>query len=981
MHNAFHQFYRVRVWSARLLVTILFCGFLGIQIQSYAFNGPIQWSSESLNQDSSILGQLPNSREGEFLVVFTDQFDAASATLLFESQGIPLAQRQSTVIQGCMSKSSNACALARQWLDKYNSINGTNWSMLDSFWIVNAVIMRIDREAATALIQKLDVRSIDPVDALPIGYTESLSEPKSKAHAGYNDSDPASDGDGQPEIVNGREPGLTAIQAPLMWARGYTGKNRRAMLMDTGVWPEHPAIRGKFIGQRMGLDQSWYAYDEPVPADKIGNHGTHVIGTVLGLDSANRDTIGVAFGAYFIATDPIVTNLALVRSWTQLMRAYQWALNPDGDTSTHTDIPDVINNSWGRANAGFDSVCQATVVAQALQTVEAAGIANVFSAGNNGPGPLTIGVPAQVIYDSLNVFCVGALDASNVLAGFSSNGPSRCSSDSMIQIKPEVSAPGVNVRSADGPTGYGQKSGTSMASPHVTGAVLLLKEAFPQLSGRQILNALYQTALDLGPFGEDNLYGRGIIRADAAYQFLATLHTPTPPSDHGPDLAILGLDSPVSSGLGLRCASNSPLFSNLKFRIANLGDTVVNGFMLDVYDNQSWHHSVSFGGRTLAPAQISDVTIGSLNRNLFNAQERWMFRISPIRPPGAGMSLQGMEGDTLNNYFFLQFRNIRPANDLITEHFNDSIRLPFVIENHRVADWTIENPDNDDYTSSTLPATWSYFPLPSTPSPFHTTSAGANGIGTGWAAGIKMREYSARLRQKDHLVSPPFFLQGAPAGQHYKLYFDAAYSNRNNAFRDSLIVSFSSDCGYTYQEIYRNGGDSLRSHSGINPADSLAFRRIEVDHPLLQRTTPGSYRLRFTSQNDFGGNLYLTNIGLFRFFAVNLPGADPKNSDQTWSVFPNPSSEQHLNLQIPVTSAMARLHITNHLGQSIWHSAWIGSFDPSDSQLTQTMATFPLDIPELMPGLYLLTLETKSNPTLQRSAKQHQTLRWIKVPR
>ncbi|MFM8786823.1 MAG: S8 family serine peptidase, partial [Bacteroidota bacterium] len=64
----------------------------------------------------------------------------------------------------------------------------------------------------------------------------------------------------------------------------------------------------------------------------------------------------------------------------------------------------MINNSWGRTNAGLDSVCQAVVVAQALLSVEAAGIANVFSAGNSGPGPYTIGVPAQVIYDSLNVF-------------------------------------------------------------------------------------------------------------------------------------------------------------------------------------------------------------------------------------------------------------------------------------------------------------------------------------------------------------------------------------------------------------------------------------------------------------------------------------------------------------------------------------------------------------------------------------------------
>jgi hypothetical protein len=414
----------------------------------------------------------------------------------------------------------------------------------------------------------------------------------------------------------------------------------------------------------------------------------------------------------------------------------------------------------------------------------------------------------------------------------------------------------------------------------------------------------------------------------------------------------------------------------LKFKITNLGDTVANGFMMDVYDNQVWHHSVSFGSRILAPGQIGEVTLGSLNRNFSNAQERWMFRISPMRPLGTGMSLQGLEGDTLNNYFFLQFRNIQPANDLITEHFNDSLRLPFVTENHRVSDWTIENPDNDDYTGSTLPATWSTYPLPSTPSPFHPVSSGANGRGSGWAAGIKMRDYSARLRQKDHLVSPPFFLQGAPAGQRYKLYFDVAYSNRNNAFRDSLIVSFSSDCGYTFQEIYRNGGDSLRSHAGINPADSSAFRRIEVDHPLLQRTTPGSYRLRFTSQNDFGGNLYLTNVGLYRFYG--LPVTDAPPTAQSWYVYPNPSSNTQLNLQIPEHRDRVRLQVVNQLGQMVWYSQWIDKPNP-ESTLAAGL-THQVEIPDLKPGLYLLNLESQGNPLLLKPAIRYQTLRWIKTP-
>ncbi|MFM8513451.1 MAG: T9SS type A sorting domain-containing protein, partial [Bacteroidota bacterium] len=186
----------------------------------------------------------------------------------------------------------------------------------------------------------------------------------------------------------------------------------------------------------------------------------------------------------------------------------------------------------------------------------------------------------------------------------------------------------------------------------------------------------------------------------------------------------------------------------------------------------------------------------------------------------------------------------------------------------------------------------------------------------------------------------------------------------------------SSDCGYTFQEIYRNGGDSLRSHAGINPADSSAFRRIEVDHPLLQRTTPGSYRLRFTSQNDFGGNLYLTNIGLFRFYG--LPVTDAPPIAQSWSVYPNPSSNTHLNLQIPEHRDRIRLQIVNQLGQMVWYSEWIDQ--PNPESTLATGLTHRLEIPDLKPGLYLLNLESQGNPLLLKPAIRYQTLRWIKTP-
>ena len=68
-----------------------------------------------------------------------------------------------------------------------------------------------------------------------------------------------------------------------------------------------------------------------------------------------------------------------------------------------------------------------------------------------------------------------------------------------------------------------------MAAPHVSGAILLLKEAFPYLSGEDLLWALYLSAVDLGPPGEDNTYGMGIIDVHAAFLHLSQNHNPVDP--------------------------------------------------------------------------------------------------------------------------------------------------------------------------------------------------------------------------------------------------------------------------------------------------------------------------------------------------------------------------------------------------------------------------------------------------------------------
>ncbi len=192
--------------------------------------------------------------------------------------------------------------------------------------------------------------------------------------------------------------------------------------------------------------------------------------------------------------------------------------------ATITDMPDAVSNSW--YDPDVTNEC-AGIYKTVLDAVEAAGIAIVFSAGNNGPGASTITKPKNLSTDEVNVFCVANINGASYLGGnmnpisnTSSRGPSLCGGTGSLLFKPEVSAPGTSVRSSVPGGGYGLKSGTSMASPHVAGAIALLREAFPTLTGWEVKMALYNTAIDLGTQGEDNTYGRGLINILAAYNML-----------------------------------------------------------------------------------------------------------------------------------------------------------------------------------------------------------------------------------------------------------------------------------------------------------------------------------------------------------------------------------------------------------------------------------------------------------------------------
>ena len=183
-------------------------------------------------------------------------------------------------------------------------------------------------------------------------------------------------------------------------------------------------------------------------------------------------------------------------------------------------------------------------MSQAVDLAVSQGVVVAIAAGNDGPGMATLSQPG-VARDAITV---GATDDSDTMAGFSSRGPTLD-----LRLKPDVTAPGVSILSADaGGSGYASLQGTSMATPHVAGAAALLLQANPTWDPRTVKAALMGTALVLdGPRLWDQ--GAGRIRPSTA---VTTTLVVTEPSVSLGTVFTTGL---ASSTLTLVNLSGSPI--------------------------------------------------------------------------------------------------------------------------------------------------------------------------------------------------------------------------------------------------------------------------------------------------------------------------------------------------------------------------------------------------------------------------------------
>jgi hypothetical protein len=524
-------------------------------------------------------------------------------------------------------------------------------------------------------------------------------------------------------------------------------------------------------------------------------------------------------------------------------------------------MPNVINNSWGRTFAPDDSVACDGWVNDLFINVEIAGIVSIHSAGNSGPGVSTIGYPSVSNASVVNTFSVGAVNGNTPtfpIASFSSRGPTICGDTGALLIKPEVVAPGVNVRSsireADGSFTFSNFQGTSMAAPHVSGISLLLMEAFPLATATEIKESLYYSAIDLGVPGEDNTYGRGMIDAMAAFRYLAVLYTPSTVPQTGFDIHL--------SSFNIEEYSFQCEIDTIKAYFENT-QSVPNGslqFEYGVVGKAPQYFNKNSG--TFFPNDSISLFIGN--------------QVSPgwnefyVKTASYG---QMADYDSLNNTRYIRFW----VNEVQNLPFNENFDTLSVFEGKMF----VGNPDQA--------FTWDTNRVQG----IHKSSN---------AAMMALNDYTPRISQRDYLQTPNIKLNSPNS---ITLTFDLSYKLKFKGFTDSLLVSVSTDCGDHWDPpVYAKGPEELNSTTKINgspwiPVDSSDWRTEGID--LSAYKNASSIQLKFETVNGNGDNLYLDNINLFD---ENGPVTVADLELVSFYIYPNPNASGELHFSKEISGEM-----------------------------------------------------------------------------
>jgi len=521
---------------------------------------------ESHKIDSTLLAGWTSNADAPapFFVLLKDRAELAAASRIPDR-----AARGKAVVQALQATAAASQAGLRGYLQ-------SQAVPFVPYWVQNVIFVRAGNLGlARALAQRPEVSAIvsEPVFAVP-------------------EARPDKGGGGS---GSGVEWNITKIRADQVWP-ATKGAGIVVASIDTGVRYTHTALVNQYRGNLAGTFSHAGNWKDPTgvcggaPCDNT-DHGTHVTGTMVGDDGVSNQ-IGVAPGAKWIACKGCTNNSACYGS--HLMTCAQWIMDPL-ENGTGNNQPDIVNNSWSgaRGDAWFLDF---------VDNWRAAGILPAFAVGNNGPYCATAASPG----DYPAAFAAGATDQNDVIDSSSGRGPS-----SFAGIKPNVTAPGAWIRSsiATGDTSYATFTGTSMASPHVSGTVALIWAAQPGLRGKVALTEqlLRDEAVGIATVENcggaanqipNNTYGHG--RIDALAAATATVAPNEPP--------VSTITSPAP-GSAYKC----PQGGSVNVIFAGQADDPENG---DITSYISWYdNGAGFGalGGSASKSYVCTSDAGSHN--------------------------------------------------------------------------------------------------------------------------------------------------------------------------------------------------------------------------------------------------------------------------------------------------------------------------------------------------------------------------------
>ncbi len=399
------------------------------------------------------------------------------------------------------------------------------------------------------------------------------------------------------------------------YGQNVTGKGITIAIIDTGVDYTHPDLKDGFLG---GYD---FVNNDADPMDDNG-HGTHCAGIAVGLGNASNSTyVGVAPGAKFYAYK--ILDDKGEGDYSLFLQGINQALDPnnDSDCSDHVDIISISSGALG--GDPNDIICEVADNAVSLGAVV------VAAAGNSGPAYSTINSPGC----AREAICVGAADKDGGIYSRSSRGPT-----SIGTLKPDVMAPGVDiisVRASGTSLGtpiseyYTKASGTSMAAPHVSGAVALVLQAHPDWTPRQIKMALRNTAVDLNY----NLQTQGYGRIDVLGAVLIS---------DAPPIAILNTSGQIETEvLDIFGTASSSNFGNYSLYYKSSGgwtkifeaseqmnDSLLFSWNVSAISNGTYQLKLDVSSSTQTSSDIVFISIGSPSEELLSIYEGQTFRIN-----------------------------------------------------------------------------------------------------------------------------------------------------------------------------------------------------------------------------------------------------------------------------------------------------------------------------------------------------------------